>query len=202
MSSPQPQPTLTGNESELRRKEDVRKKRQRYDGILATLETYHSKLMQFLLMKGDKSSFPETDPLSKISLDPSPQQEVIAERALRAMADVETVIELAAISPLETVSAQPILPITETVIIDGPTLNQTQGQTSKGTTALEHLIFTGRETISNHYHAQSPKRMPIYIWMGTLNYLALMAHSPSGFFPESKVRIGYDPKLGDQIICE
>lgn len=225
MTSQQPQPTmhkkLTGNESLLRQKEDDRKKRQRYDGVVAMLETYHARLMGFLLLKGKKSSFPDTDPLSKVSSDPSPQQEVIAERALRAMADVETVIELAVISPIDAIKALPVLPITEDAVLD-----QIPGQTDKPTIsaheeqklqAFQKLIADCQEQIRECYlknfaakhpntrgFFQDPECMPHLLKTGGINYFVLKTHYPDGFFPETnkRVRFEHEPLLKDRIICE
>jgi hypothetical protein len=213
MASQQSQPTmrkLTKEESELRRKEDDRKKKQWYSDTLTKLETYHNQLMRFLL-KGNKSPFPDTDPLSKVSLEPSPQQEVVAERALRAMADVETIIELAVIPSIKTTKAQHVqFPLTENVEWD-----EIQGQVNALTTfphedelsphePFDELIAQGQAAIRKYYHAQKPKRMPTIIWVGALNYFILKTHYSDGFFPETnkRVRIDYKPELEDRIICE
>lgn len=208
----QNQPKLTKNESPLRQKEDERKKRQWYDDTLTKLETYHTRLMRFLLPKGNK--FPDTDALSKVSPGPSPEQEALAKRAL---ADFETLLLYSIPSITSTKTQRVRLPITGDI-----DMRVTQGQThttfpqeEEKQEAFQELLAQCQEQIRTRYHLQFSRKypeattffedlecMPHTLKTGALNYFSLKSHYPNGCFPGTEVLIQLDLSLGDRIICE
>lgn len=210
---------LTKNESELRRKEDERQKRQWYieTVVKKQLELYHAKLM-LLLSRRDTTPFPDTDPHPLISpWSPTMQQLADQDTIMYPITPLpHSIIEKANTSRPLPNTGEIMKEITQDKQPNKPTSSRHtyQNEYDQITQLRQGLITRCQEALRTHYQkqfalqhpgeefSQDTQCMAHALKMTALNKLTLCPLDQGKYFPETRVLVEVDSSLGDQIICE